>query len=280
MPLDPAPPPRPGTAAEPLRNGLKGSIQAHAVRSGSQLPRPGGLDRPALAAALRARFARLGAAGPGGPAGDAAISLSPEIDRALPGGGLPRAALHEILPDDTGAAQGFGALLMARSGGAVFWITTADTPPASLARFGVVPSNLVLLRPVEEGEALWAAEEALRCPAVSAVLLAGMAPGEEAMRRLQLAAETGGGIGLLLREAGDEEAAPSPAATLWRVAGRAGGAAGDLGDPQWTLDLLRCRAGRPRSWQVTWRAGMESLVPDEEAREEARAESPGRARRR
>ena len=50
----------------------------------------------------------------------------------------------------------------------------------------------------------------------------------------------------------------------------------DLGDPQWTLELLRCRGGRPRSWQVTWRAGMESLMMDDEARTE---EAPRRARR-
>lgn len=213
-------------------------------------------------------------------AGGGPVTLCPEIDGALPGGGLQRAAMHEVLSDGTGAAQGFAALLMARSGASAFWIAPApDFPPPGLARFGLAPSRLVVLRPRDEAEAIWAAEEALRCPAVSAVLLRGVRPGEDAMRRLQLAAGTGGGIGLLLREADDEETASSPAATSWHVTG-CGGGAGDLGDPQWRLDLLRCRAGRPRSWAVTWRAGLEALVPEEDGRDEARPTAPARARHR
>ncbi|MFC7738104.1 ImuA family protein [Roseomonas sp. GCM10028921] len=205
-----------------------------------------------------------------------AIPLCPEMDRDLPGGGLPRAALHEILSDGAGAAAGFAALLMARSGSTVFWIARDPDPwPPGLAGFGLPPSRLVVAQPSNHQDALWATEEALRCPAVSAVLLMTERPDATAMRRLQLAAETGGGIGLLLR-ASEEEEGPSLATTRWRVTGRAGGSMHDLGDPQWTLELLRCRGGRPRSWQVTWRAGMESLVMDDEARTE---EAPRRARR-
>jgi protein ImuA len=198
------------------------------------------------------------------------------MDRHLPGGGLPRAALHEILSDGAGAASGFAALLMARSGGTVFWIAREPDPwPPGLMGFGLPPSRLIVAQPANHQDALWATEEALRCSAISAVLLVGEKPDGTAMRRLQLAAETGGGIGLLLRDS-EEDEGPSLATTRWRVTGRAGGSMHDLGDPQWTLDLLRCRAGRPRSWHVTWRAGMESLVPDDEMREE---EAPRRARR-
>jgi len=219
-------------------------------------------------AALRARIARIEGAGPTGKEEPPVIPLCPEMDRALPGGGLPRAALHEILSDGSGAAAGFAALLMARSGGTIFWIARDPDPwPPGLIRFGLPPSRLIVAQPRHHVEALWVAEEALRCPAVSAVLLGSERLDTMAMRRLQLAAETGGGIGLLLRD--EEEEGPSLASTRWRVTGRAGGSPHDLGDPQWTLELLRCRSGRPRTWHATWRMGMESLVLDDEAREEA-----------
>ena len=278
MALDLAPRPHPGAAPDPFRRGLEGRVHDSAINNESRSGSPGGLDRAAVGAALRARFARLHAAG----TADAgcSIALCPEIDGALPGGGLPRAALHEIHQDETGAAQGFAALLMARSGGAVFWIAAEpEAPPAAPGRLGLAPSRLILLRTGRQAEALWAAEEALRCPAISAVLLTGASPREEAMRRLQIAAETGGGIGLLLRDPEDENGGCFHAATSWRVTGRGGGA-GDLGDPQWTLDLLRCRAARPRSWAVTWRAGLDALVPEEDARDEAMPPAPARARRR
>jgi protein ImuA len=220
-------------------------------------------------AALRARVARLERSGLGEREEPPAIPLCPEMDRALPSGGLPRAALHEVLSDGAGAAIGFAALLMARSGGTVFWIARDPDPwPPGLARFGLPPSRLIVAQPSNHVDALWVTEEALRCSAVSAVLLMSERPDATAMRRLQLAAETGGGIGLLLRES-EEDEGPSLATTRWRVTGHAGGSMHDLGDPQWRLELLRCRAGRPQSWHVTWRAGMEALVLEDEAQEEA-----------
>ncbi|WP_376087699.1 ImuA family protein [Roseomonas sp. CCTCC AB2023176] len=235
------------------------------------------MDRGAVLAALRARVARIGgvAERPEAPS----ISLCPEMDREL-GGGLPRAALHEVLSgtegQGSGAAAGFAALLLARSGGTVFWIARdPDAWPPGLARFGLPPSRLIVARPGNGTDALWAMEEALRCPAVSGVLLVSERPDPTAMRRLQLAAETGGGIGLLLRESESEEG-PALATTRWRVTGRAGGRPNDLGDPQWSLELLRARGGRPARWTVTWRVSSEALTV-EGMEEEAAA--PRRARR-
>jgi len=261
--------PRPGAPSAPDPGHSEGTFPGGAGAAGP------GLDRRAVLAALRARVARIERAGLDDRDVPPAIPLSPEMDRDLPGGGLPRAALHEILSDGAGAAVGFAALLMARSGGTVFWIARDPDPyPPGLMRFGLPPSRLIVAQPACHADALWATEEALRCRAVSAVLLMAERPDATAMRRLQLAAETGGGIGLLLRESepgSEDHEGPSLATTRWRVTGRAGGGAGDLGDPQWTLELLRCRAGRPRSWHATWRAGMDSLVPDDDAGEEEAA---------
>ena len=225
---------------------------------------PAQMDRPALRARVT-RLERAGAAAALERAGSAGVPLAPAIDDALPGGaGLPCAALHEILAAGAGAgaAAGFAALLLARSGGTVFWIARApDAWPPGLARFGLPPSRLVLVQVEAESDALWTAEEVLRCAAVSGVVLADAVPDATASRRLQLAAETGGGIGLLLRDAAGAGSS-TLATTRWRVSGRAGGSRHDLGDPQWGLELLRGRGVRPASWNVTWRSGSETLVPE------------------
>ncbi len=286
-----------------------------------------GMDRPALLAALRARIARLDRSG-GGPAGMEGVPLCPGLDRHLPGGaGLPRAAVHEILAADPGAAAGFCALILARvarqgaeggtrqgaeggarqgadggtrqgteggarqgaghGSGTALWIAAEpDAWPPGLARFGLSPADLVLVQARRLADALWAMEESLRCPGVAGALLALGAEARldlTAARRLQLAAEAGGAIGLLLRaeREGEAEQPPTTAAlTRWRVAALpgAGGSAHDLGDPRWRLELLRARGGRPQGWDVTWREAADRLDLETEEREGAEA-PPARRRR-
>ena len=237
------------------------------------------LDRPALIAALRARIARMERAGAADiltARGEEAIPLSPAIDTALPWGGLPRAALHEILSAEPGAAGGFAALLLARAGGTVLWIAPEpDAWPPGLARFGLSPANLVLVRAPRAQDGLWAMEETLRCPAVGAALLVARDLDLTAARRLQLAAEAGGVLGLLLRP--DEDgAAPTAALTRWRVGATATDSESPhaIGDPAWRLDLLRCRGGRPGSWHATWHEGMARLATADETDQA----TPGRRR--
>jgi len=238
---------------------------------------PAPLDRPALIAALRARIARLeraGAAAALAARGEDAIPLSPPIDSALPWGGLPRAALHEILAAEPGAAAGFAALVLARAGGTVLWIAPEpDAWPPGLARFGLSPARLVLVRAPRPEDGLWAMEETLRCPAVGAALLAAGAIDLTAARRLQLAAEAGGVLGLLLRPDVDTPA-PTAALTRWRIGAipSESGSPHALGDPAWSLELLRCRGGRPAAWRATWH-GDRLLTGDE-------ATQAGPARRR
>jgi len=225
-------------------------------------------DRPALLSALRARIARLersGAAEALSARGEDAIPLSRAIDAGLPWGGLPRAALHEILAAEPGAAAGFAALVLARAGGTVLWIAPdPDAWPPGLARFGLSPAHLVLVRAPRAQDALWAMEETLRCPAVGAALLMTGALDLTAARRLQLAAEAGGVLGLLLRP-DEDNASPTAALTRWRIGATPSDSASPhaIGDPAWSLDLLRCRGGRPATWRATWHG--EDLVTEEGA---------------
>lgn len=240
-----------------------------------EAPLPDPTDRAALLAGLRARIARLDPSLATAASGRAALPLSPELDAHLPWNGLPLAGLHEVLTTEPGAAIGFSALLLARAqaalpGRSVLWIAPEpDAYPPGLARLGLSAAGLILVRAPRQADGLWAAEEGLRCPAIGGVLLFGAAPDLTAARRLQLAAETGGGIGLLLR-ADDENPGPTAALTRWRLAARASPEAGPhhLGEPGWEIALLRARGGRPGAWLGEWdaaRGELRTLAPAQAA---------------
>jgi protein ImuA len=227
------------------------------------------LDQAAVLAALRARVARLEGVGRA-QHGQGAVPVCEGLP--LPGGGLARAAVHEVLATAPGCGAAFCAVLLARTGGTVLWIASGRDAllawPPGLARCGLDPARLVIVRAERWADALWAMEEALRCPAVTGALLAvdsGEAGGRldlTATRRLQLAAEAGGALGLLLRpEAASAE--HTAAVTRWRVGSL--GAGHGLDDPRWQLELLRARGGRPGGpWAVTWRSALGRLDLDEE----------------
>jgi protein ImuA len=206
-----------------------------------------------LIADIRGRIERLeggGAAGRDAAAGQASLGIG-AIDRAL-SGGVRRGGLHEILAgDDSGAAAGFCAFLLARLGedGAVLWVRReAGLYGPGLAALGLDPARLILVRPARGDDVLWVLEEGLRSKAPAAVLGETASGGPIALRRLQLAAETSGVAALLLRPFA-AKAVPGPALSRWRIesAGR-----GDLLGPRWRVELQRARGGAPGTWLVEW----------------------------
>jgi protein ImuA len=242
---------------------------------------------PAVAlAVLRDQVRRIeqgrgvGRARPVAPLGLAAL------DDALPGGGLPLGALHEIEGEraewDDGATTGFCLALLARlerrfpTGRKILWISRqGDLYPPALAGQGLDPGRFLLVRAKGDAEVLWAMEEGLRCRRLAAVV--GEVEGLDRLagRRLQLAAEASlDGRGphetsatsavtafALHRRFRPPRAgrAASAALSRWRVTpGASGAASGDqlgeslIGRPRWRLDLLRCRGAAPGSWQVEW----------------------------
>ncbi len=225
-------------------------------------------DRSRLLADLKERIRRI--EGVGGADGTALVPLGlPDLDSALPGGGLALGAVHEVVGADArldgGAATAFAALLLARMAagrGPVFWIGPAhDLYAPGLAAYGLAPDRLVLVQADGRGrkgaaDILWAMEEALRCPKVGAVIAEVGELDLATSRRLQLAAEAGGVPGLLLR-LGPRRMEASACVTRWRLSAAPGEPDGlpGLGDPAWRAELLRARGGRPGAWLLTWRDG-------------------------
>ncbi|WP_439580610.1 ImuA family protein [Elioraea sp.] len=202
----------------------------------------------ALIERLRTLIARGEEPRPAGPA----IPLAPAIDAGLPGGGLARGAVHELLTADPGAAAALAALILARAGTPTVWIEPNPDPyPAGLAGFGLDPAALIVVR-ADGADALWAAEESLRAPAVAGVLATLPRLDFATGRRLHLAAEAGGTLGLILRP-DTPNPPPSAARTRWRITALpAPGQAHLVGPPHWRLELVRARGAPPGTWDVAW----------------------------
>jgi len=161
-----------------------------------------------------------------------------ELDEQLPGGGWPRAALTELLVGRSGAGE--LRLLMpalsqlSRSEKWLVLVAPPHEPYAPGFQFcGVDLARVVVVKTRSEGESLWAAERCLRCGSCAAVLSWVGCGSPSALRRLQLAAEEGKGIGVMFgstRHAGQ----PSPAPLRIQVSVRRNG---------FELQILKRRGG-------------------------------------
>ena len=209
-----------------------------------------GVSGSSSAAAGHADGPILPAAGSSQPSA-ACFSLGlPALDAVL-GGGLARAALHEIRAAesrDAPAASGFALALVARlfaqqdaaadgtmkpldQGSDILWISEADSRREAgalyapgLAALGLDPGRIVEVAARRPDEALWAFEAGLSCAGLAAVICqlrrpamrgSGKAFDLAATRRLSLKARQSGVCGLLVRLAAPPE--PSAAQTRWRA---------------------------------------------------------------
>jgi len=161
----------------------------------------------------------------------------------LPRHGFPCGSLVEWLAagDGTGAeslAIGTAAQAAAEGGAIVVLDRRRQLYPPAAARAGIDLERLIVVQAAAPADEQWALDQALRCPAVAATVAWPERLDGRTFRRLQLAAEAGGGLGLLVRppRARDEPSwaevrlwvEPLPAAS--REAGR-----------RLQIDLLRCR---------------------------------------
>ncbi|WP_443018931.1 ImuA family protein [Sphingomonas sp.] len=179
------------------------------------------------------------------------------IDRRLAGGGLRIDALHEAAAAGSGwgedaAATLFLAGLAARRPGPVLWVVRRrDLFAPGLHQAGLAPERLIHAEARDDAELLAIMEDALRHRGLAAVVGEANAAGLVATRRLQLAAEGGPALALLLRRPAklgqDPLATPSAAATRWRIASAASAPlpVAGIGRPRWHAELVRQRGGDP-----------------------------------
>jgi len=212
------------------------------------------------------------------------------LDEAL-GGGLARGRLHELFGDldeegaTAGAALLFGRLTAGSS--PLLWLRTQGAARASgtpygpgLAALGLDPACMLIGIMADDAMLLRAAVEALRCPALGAVLieLRGRASLLDltASRRLSLAAEASGVTPLLLRIGGDP--VPSAAETRWRVmAAPSDPLPGNApGMTAFALHLLRRRAGPDgKEWRLIWDSQKGAFGDGRNERHDDRATAGG-----
>jgi hypothetical protein len=171
------------------------------------------------------------------------------LNRCLPGGGWPLGSLTEILAD--GAGVGELELVMpalaslTRDAQWVAWIAPPYIPYApALESHGVELSRVLCVgcgKPRGPSlDYLWAAEQLLRLPACGAALLwlDGYPQQDRALRRLQVAAEAGGSLGVVFRSVA---AARQPSAAALRIVLRASSAQGQGTQ----VKILKCRGRAP-----------------------------------
>jgi protein ImuA len=180
----------------------------------------------------------------------------PEIDDRLPGGGLALGALHEVAGRGNGAVDGaaaavFAAGIAARTRGKVLWcVTRADLFAPALAQVGLDPGRVIHVEAGDEKMLLACFEEGLRHGGIGAAIAEVARLSMVASRRLQLAAEQSGAIGIAIRRwrrqsEAEDFGQPTAAITRWRVSAVPSSPlpVAGIGRERWLLELIRARAG-------------------------------------
>ncbi|MGQ0801715.1 MAG: translesion DNA synthesis-associated protein ImuA [Pseudomarimonas sp.] len=175
------------------------------------------------------------------PTTDGQTTGHAELDAALPSGGWPQGALSEVLI----AADGIGELRLllptiarlTRVGTPVLLVAPPYQPYAAAWSAAGVELAYLHMVTCAAKEALWTTEQALRSAACGAVLCWPGRADDRALRRLQVAAESGRCLGFCTRPS-SVETQPSPAALRLRVEATGATAVSQI-------RVLKCRGGLP-----------------------------------
>ena len=169
----------------------------------------------------------------------------PALDQLLPSSGLALGAVHEVLSRDDCVPWFFtlvlaGAAMKQSKNRVLIWSDRRiEFYPPGLPLTGLRANRLLLLQVDDPADELWALGQCLRCKGVGATVAAPSRLSLVEVRRLQLAAERGGGIAVLLR---NERALHShyAAATRWLVRP----ARGDETVQRWNVQLIHGHGGQ------------------------------------
>lgn len=156
---------------------------------------------------------------------------------------LRKGRIHEVIG---AGADLFAVMAAAKQGQTILWIALyrdlISLCPTGLQTY-VDIQDMVLVEAVSRGELLWAADQALRAEGGFCVILD--MPDQLSLkesRRLQLAAEQGGGLGLILLRGG---AATSAAQTRWDCSPV------HADHPAWDWRCIKGKNGETGAWRVT-----------------------------
>lgn len=184
------------------------------------------------------------------------------IDAKLATTGLRLDSLHEAAGaspgmGDDAAATLFLAGIAARAWGPVLWVVRRrDLFAPGIAQAGLAPERVLYAEATDDAEVLALMEEGLRHRGLGAVIGEVKRASMPNTRRLQLAAEGGKTIALLLkrhaREGGNPLAVPSAAVTRWRIAAAPSAPlpVAGIGRARWRVELVRQRGGEPHEWMM------------------------------
>ncbi len=196
------------------------------------------------------------------------------IAGAFPNNTFPAGAVHEFCsgsPEDAAATGGFVSGILSAlmsKGGVCIWLSSYRTifPPA-LVSFGIAPDKVIFINLQKEKEILWAAEEALKCEGLAAVVAEVQEVSFTTSRRMQLAVEQSGVTGFMLRHR-PRSLTATACVTRWQVTtlqsvlpeGMPG-----IGFPRWNVALQKVRNGKPGSWAIEFAGGHFRPAPAVEA---------------
>ncbi len=161
---------------------------------------------------------------------------------------LRRGRTHEVMGP---GADMFAILAAAKQARDVIWIGLGrdmiNLCPTGLQDY-ITPERLVIVEAVSRGELLWASDQALRAEGGFCVIVDmpdGLSLKES--RRLQLAAEQGGGLGLLLLRGA---ANTSAAQTRWQCD------AIPNDQPAWVWNCIKGKSGEAGTWRTACQGGQ------------------------
>lgn len=215
----------------------------------TESPASSGAGTPAqIAGMLGARIRAMETRGrPDSPAMSSGI---PAMDRCLPASGYASGSLVELLTEQRishGATS--IALCLAREAirnGKYAVLIDPDWTyyPPVLQRLGLPLERIIGIRPKNHGDLIWSLDQVLRNPAVGCAIASVDRMEDRTARRIQLAAEAGGGLGILLRTLESARMQPSWADVQWFVSSRVSGHSEEVETRWFHLALRRCQGGR------------------------------------
>lgn len=160
------------------------------------------------------------------PQGVHVSSGSPPMDRCLPAGGYAAGSLLELTCKNKPQTSGWGGLSLALKIAKPWledgkYLAIVDSHrrlcAPSLAALKIPLERLIVIRTENASDWVWGLDQTLRSPAIGALISPVAELDDRSARRLQLAVEQGGGLGIFLRDQVSAKRNPSWAEVQWQV---------------------------------------------------------------